>query len=174
MTQVEPHPSTALSRAEAEEFLYREVGLLDQGRHDEWLELFAEDGVFWVPCNDLDNDPTRHVSIIYDTKEALSLRVQRFQIGRTVQEIPSRTLHLVGNVTVEPTGDDADLVGVRAGMVLYEVHGKRSECHPAQCHYLLRRADPGAGGAAGGWRIVLKKVAFLGNDQFIENLAFLF
>jgi benzoate/toluate 1,2-dioxygenase beta subunit len=162
-----------LSRAEAQEFLHTEAALLDAGRHDQWLELFAQDGVFWVPCNELDNDPARCVSIIYDTREALELRVRRLQIGRTVQEITSRTLHLISNVTVEPPGEDPTLVAVRAGLALYEVHARRNACYPAQCRYLLRR-DSAPDSAGAGWRIVLKKVAFLGNDQFLDNLAFLF
>lgn len=156
-----------LTRARAEDFIHAEVGLLDEGRHDEWLALFAEDGVYWVPSNDLDNDPARHVSIIHDTREQLGMRIKRYQAGRVVQEIPSRTLHLVGNVTVPPTGRGDGLVEVRAGIALFEVHGGRNMTYPAHCRYLLR--DEG-----GGWRIVLKKVAFLANDQYFANLAFLF
>jgi 3-phenylpropionate/cinnamic acid dioxygenase small subunit len=159
--------TTTMTRSEAEDFVHREASLLDQGRHDEWLELFAEDGHYWVPCNELDHDPDRHVSIIYDNREALGKRIMRYQRGRLVQEIPSRTLHLVGNVTVEPPDAGSDLVDVRAGLALFEVHGQRNVTYPAHCRYLLRNDD-------GGWRIVLKKVAFLANDQYFASLAFLF
>lgn len=159
--------ATILSRIEAEDFVHAEVALLDQRRHDEWLDLFAEDGVYWVPSNEMDHDPTRHVSIIHDTKEALTKRIIRYQRGRLVQEIPSRTLHLVGNVTVEPSEPGSGLVDVRAGLALFEVHAERNITYPAHCRYLLRHDD-------GRWRIVLKKVAFLANDQFFASLAFLF
>ncbi|HEY1971199.1 MAG TPA: aromatic-ring-hydroxylating dioxygenase subunit beta, partial [Pseudonocardia sp.] len=111
--------------------------------------------------------PNRHVSIVYDSKEALGTRIMRYRRGRLVQEIPSRTLHLVGNVTVEPAEPGSDLIDVRAGLALFEVHAERSVTYPAHCRYLLRHQD-------GCWRIVLKKVAFLANDQYFASLAFLF
>ena len=157
----------SLSRAQAEDFVHAEVALLDQGRHDEWLALFAEDGLYWVPSNELDPDPDRHVSIVYDTAEALGKRIERYQRGRLVQEIPSRTLHVISNVAVDRASPGDDLVEVRAALVLYEVHGTRSSTFPAHCRYLLRPTEQ-------GWRIVLKKVAFLANDQYFPNLGFLF
>jgi 3-phenylpropionate/cinnamic acid dioxygenase small subunit len=155
-----------MRRADAEDFVYAEAALLDGARFGEWLELFAEDGVYWVPANEADNDPERHVSIIYDTRDGLADRIARYQLGRVVQEVPSRTLHLVGNVRVVEDAEP-DVVEVTAAMVLYEVHGSRTTVHPAQCRYLL---TPGPE----GWRIVLKKVAFLDNDQYFPNLAYLF
>jgi 3-phenylpropionate/cinnamic acid dioxygenase small subunit len=159
----------SLSRSEAEDFLHAEAALLDEGRHDEWLQLFAEDGVYWVPSNQLDNDPSKHVSIIHDSKESLGKRIMRYQRGRLVQEIPSRTLHLIGNVSVQPAGSDtaSGLVEVCSGLALFEVHADRNITYPAHCRYLLR-AGPG------GWAIVLKKVSFLANDQYFASLAFLF
>ena len=37
-------------KSEAEAFLIAEARLLDAGRFDEWLALFAEDGFYWVPA----------------------------------------------------------------------------------------------------------------------------
>ena len=36
-------------RAELEAFVLAEARLLDERRFAAWLELFAEDGVYWVP-----------------------------------------------------------------------------------------------------------------------------
>lgn len=158
-----------LTRAEAEDFVHREAALLDEGRHEEWLELFAADGVFWVPANEADHDPDSHVSIIYDDRARLADRVARMALGRAVQQSPSRTMHLVGNVMVPEPGPDAPpgTAEVRVNLVLFESHGQRNSQHAARCRYLLRRED-------GRWRIVLRKLAFLDNDQYSPNLAFLF
>ena len=37
-------------RDEVERFLYREARLLDERRFEEWMNLFAEDGYYWVPA----------------------------------------------------------------------------------------------------------------------------
>ena len=45
-----------LSRTEAEDFLYHEADLLDRREFDQWLTLFTEDGIYWLPMDD-DDDP---------------------------------------------------------------------------------------------------------------------
>jgi ethylbenzene dioxygenase subunit beta len=34
---------------EVEAFILREARLLDEQRYADWLELFAEDAIYWVP-----------------------------------------------------------------------------------------------------------------------------
>ncbi len=55
-------------RAEAEAFLVAEARLLDSGRFEEWLALFAEDGFYWIPAAPGQSDPLNHLSILYEDK----------------------------------------------------------------------------------------------------------
>lgn len=97
-----------VTQAEAQAFLNREAALLDDGRHEEWLALFAHDGVFWVPSNEADYNPAQRVSIVYEDRVKLADRVARLGLGRAVQENPSRTMHVISNVTVsDRPGSDA-------------------------------------------------------------------
>ncbi len=137
--------------------------MLDDGRYGEWLSLFTEDALYWVPCNDMQNTPEDHVAIIYDSKDALGQRVTRLEHGRLVQDPPSRTLHTISNIMVEPATGDAE-VEVRAALVLYVEHAGKSGIHPARCRYRLRREG-------GSWRIVEKTVSLLGNDNFLPNIV---
>ena len=53
------------------EFLYREARLADEARYAEWLALWTDDGVYWVPATtDPDADPDTHISHIYDNRGA--------------------------------------------------------------------------------------------------------
>ncbi|MGK2882359.1 MAG: aromatic-ring-hydroxylating dioxygenase subunit beta [Mycobacterium sp.] len=159
-----------ITHAEAQAFLNREAALLDDGRHEEWLALFAHDGVFWVPSNDADYNPAHRVSIVYEDRVKMADRVSRLSLGRAIQENPSRTMHVISNVTVlDSPGPDAppDTVEILTNLVLFVVHGARSSHHAARCRYLLRREED-------RWRIVLRKLMFLDNDQYAPNLAFLF
>ena len=166
MTAHELAPVRELTRTEAEDFVYAEVALLDEGRFREWLELFTSDGVYWIPANEPDHDPGRHVSIVYDTRERLADRIARLELGRAVREVPPRMLHLVGNVRVA-TAPGGEGVEVLVAMVVHEVHGALTAAHPARCRYLLR-ADPG------GWRIARKTVVLLENDHYLPNLTNLY
>ena len=166
MTTHEVAPARGLTRAEAEDFVYAEVALLDEARFREWLELFTSDGVYWIPANEPDHDPDRHVSIVYDTREQLADRITRLELGRAVREVQPRMLHLVGNVRVVEA-PESEGVEVLAATVVHEVHGAHSTAQPAQCRYLLR-ADPG------GWRIARKTVVLLENDHYLPNLTSLY
>ena len=46
-------------RERVEEFLFHEAKLIDEHLYDEWLALWTEDGLYWVPCNTDDADPAR-------------------------------------------------------------------------------------------------------------------
>ena len=56
-------------RVEIEEFLYREARLLDERRFEEWMNLFAEDGYYWVPAAPDQKDPYDGVSIFFDDRK---------------------------------------------------------------------------------------------------------
>ena len=50
-----------MSDYEIAQFLFREARLMDEHRYEEWLTLWADDGVYWVPCGHEDTDPLRQV-----------------------------------------------------------------------------------------------------------------
>ena len=61
--------SDAEDRQAVVEFLYREARLADEARYAEWLALWTDDGVYWVPATtDPAADPETHLSHIYDNR----------------------------------------------------------------------------------------------------------
>ena len=85
------------------EFLYREARLADEARYAEWLALWTEDAVYWVPASpDPDADPETRISHIYDNRARLETRIKLLQTGhRYSQEPASLMRRLVSNVEVE-------------------------------------------------------------------------
>ena len=67
-------PTVALSRQQAEEFLYREARSLDERRFEDWLELFTADGLYWLPMDD-GVDPTLEPSILFADANERAQRV---------------------------------------------------------------------------------------------------
>lgn len=85
-----------------EKFLFAEAALLDAGRFEDWLALFADDGVYWIPGVPAQTDPLGAVSIVYEDKPILAMRVERLGHPRIYAADPCpRTMHMVGNVTVD-------------------------------------------------------------------------
>ncbi|MBB5985732.1 aromatic-ring-hydroxylating dioxygenase subunit beta [Sphingobium lignivorans] len=104
----------AMTRSDAEDLLYREARLLDERRFDDWLAMYHDDVVFWMPAwrdeTTLTTDPDSELSLIYyEGKQNLADRVWRLGSGLSnASVIPARVSHLVGNVIVDScTGEEA-------------------------------------------------------------------
>src|ERR1700692_528934 len=92
------------SRAALEDFIIHEARLLDARRFRDWMELFADDGTYWVPAVPDQTSPFDQASLFYDDRELMKTRVERLEHPRIhVQTPPSRTAHLGGDVVVEET-----------------------------------------------------------------------
>ena len=82
-----------------EQFVYREARLCDEQRYDEWEALWTDDGVYWVPANGDDTDPTTQMSILFDNRSRIATRINQLQTGkRHAQSPPSRLCRIVSNV----------------------------------------------------------------------------
>jgi 3-phenylpropionate/cinnamic acid dioxygenase small subunit len=53
-------------RDELKAFVYAEAELLDDGKFDDWLDLFADDGIYWIPAVPNQDDPLNTILIFYE------------------------------------------------------------------------------------------------------------
>jgi 3-phenylpropionate/cinnamic acid dioxygenase small subunit len=154
-----------VDRHQIENFLYREARLMDEHAYDEWLSLWAEDLLYWVPCNADDIDPQRHVSIIYDTRPFLEDRIERLKSGVAyAQEPKSRLRRVVSNIEIEE-GNNGE-VTVYSNFNLTELRRSRQDTFAGRTIHKLRPQD-------GSFKITYKKVLLVNNDEVIDNLTFL-
>jgi len=83
-------------------FVLHEARLIDEQRFDEWLDLFAEDGRYWMPLEYGQTDPILHNSLFYDDKLLLRIRIERLKSAKTYSQKPkSRCHHLLQVPQVE-------------------------------------------------------------------------
>lgn len=151
-------------RERVEEFLFYEAKLIDEHLYDEWLGLWTEDGLYWVPCNTDDADPARQAMIIYDNRARLGERIYRLTSGAAWAQQPrSRTRRLISNVEVRP--NDGGYV-VESNCIIAELRRSRQDIFAARMLHTLRPAGE-------SFQIALKKVLLLNNDEPIDNLTFL-
>ena len=66
---------------EIERFLYREARLLDEGRMEEWLDLFSSECLYWVPITPGGGNPLQEVSLAFDDRRRLEDRIYRLRTG---------------------------------------------------------------------------------------------
>ena len=150
-------------------FLYREARLADEARYAEWLALWTDDGVYWVPATtDPAADPQRHLSHVYDNRARLETRVKLLLTGaRHSQEPASRMRRLISNVEVGD-GEDGEVVAESNFMLAELSVQARPELHwwvGRTTHRLLR--------VGGGWRMRAKTVVLVNAAEPLPNLTFL-
>lgn len=133
-------------RAELEAFVLREARLLDERRYAEWLALFARDGVYWVPTQPGQQTPQEALSLFYEPRALLEMRVARLERpDMHVQAPPSRTVHHVSALEI------SEQLEVRSTLVMAEYRQGETRWFAGRVLHRLRRED-------GGLRIVLKRV----------------
>ncbi len=154
-------------RSEVEDFLYMEARLLDSRQFEEWMELFADDAVYWVPAGRDDIDPSRHVSIIHDDKTQMAVRVKRLRSGLAFAQDPASRVHrLISNIRILSEDEAANALEVTCMMLLVELARKKQTIHTAYCEFsLLTNRTP--------WSIRRKKVNLLRNGEVLESTPFL-
>ncbi|MCK9248049.1 MAG: aromatic-ring-hydroxylating dioxygenase subunit beta [Solirubrobacteraceae bacterium] len=153
---------------EVEQFLYREARLADDHEYDAWEALWADDAIYWVPANGDDIDPTTSMSVIFDNRSRIGLRIKQYHTGKRHSQTPPSALRRnVTNVELLGTDPDADdLLLVGANFLVFESRERGIVHWAGRYEYKLRRKGE-------TFEIAYKKVRIVGNDRPLHTLAFL-
>jgi 3-phenylpropionate/cinnamic acid dioxygenase small subunit len=187
MTEVTERPvrhglAWFLLKQEIEEFLCHEADLLDQRRFGEWLELLAEDLVYFMPVRrnvkfgqHAARENTRQgegISWFDEDKWTLTKRVEQIMTGVHYAEEPlSRVTHMVSNVRLldaTPSAEDAAEVTVGCRFLVYQ---NRVEYETAL--FVGRRTDR-LRRTGDTWQIVRRELLLEQNVLLAKNLSVFF
>jgi len=147
---------------EVERFLLLEARLLDERRFSAWLELFADDGVYWLPTRPEQASPHEALSLIYEPRALLAVRVARLERpDMHVQSPPSRTVHHVSAIELHSAG--AETIA-RSALIVTEWRAGESRWFAARVLHRLRRTPQGL-------RIALKRVDLADSEAPHRALA---
>ncbi|MBV6304752.1 aromatic-ring-hydroxylating dioxygenase subunit beta [Candidimonas humi] len=157
----------------ARELLAREALYLDTRQWGDWLDLYEDDAVFWVPAwrdeTNLIQDPETELSFIYlRGKALLEERVRRLGSERSAAGLPlPRTVHMVTGSVIEELDPEHLLRVSSAWSSHIYVHKDNALLTYAGRyeHTLVRTAD--------AYRIQSKKI-ILANDFLIAKLDFFY
>jgi len=90
------------------DFVVREARLLDQQRLEDWLDLFTDDGRYWMPVEWGQSDPRLTTSLMYEDKLLLKIRVERLKGRATYSQSPKSRCHHVLQVPQIDERDDQE------------------------------------------------------------------
>ena len=151
------------------EFLHREALLADEARYAEWLALWTDDGVYWVPATtDPAADPDKHLSHIYDNRGRLETRIKLLLTGhRYSQEPASRMRRLVSNIEVAPAENGELVAGSNFALAELAIQAKR------EMHWWVGRTTHRLRRVGGELKMCRKKVVLVNAAEPLPNLSFL-
>src|SRR5579862_6696055 len=106
--QVRPLPARAALRADlslqeqVEEFLFHQAELLDTKNWQAYIDLFADQGVYWMPARLEQTEWLDSPSIFAEDRPLMTVRMGRITHPNAWSQAPLwETSHLVGNVVIE-------------------------------------------------------------------------
>ena len=169
-------------RQEVEEFLYHEANLLDERHFGAWLDLLAEDLVYFMPIRrnvkfgtHADAGDTRQgegISWFDEDKWTLTKRVEQILTGVHYAEEPlSRVCHLVSNIQlleVTPSAEAAEEVVVSCRFLVYQ---NRMQYETAL--FVGRRTDR-LRRLADSWQVARREILLDQNVLLAKNLTTFF
>jgi len=153
-------------------FYIREAWLLDERRFREWLELFTDDVLYFMPRRK--NVPRREahreltqlgdLAILEEDKRYLTMRVARLDTGMAwAEDPPSRTRHLIGNLEAEQL--DNGEVQARTAFLVYRSHLETDHQLLSGCRQdVLRRVN-------GEWKVARRTIVLDANVLLDKNLS---
>ena len=153
-------------------FYIREAWLLDERKHEEWLDLFTDDVLYFmprrknVPRRELHREltPLGDLAILEEDKRYLRMRVARLDSGMAwAEDPPSRTRHLIGNLEVERLAKGE--VQARTAFLVYRSHLETDHQLLSGCREdVLRRVG-------GAWKIARRTIVLDANVLLDKNLS---
>lgn len=146
------------------DFVLAEARLLDELRFDDWLNLFSDDGVYWMPLAHGQTDAKLHASLMHEDKLLLKIRVERLGGARTFSQQPrSRCHHLLQAPSVEARDDPAGIYTTRTSFHYVETRIDEQTLYAGWATHTLVAID-------GQLRIKLKRVDLVNCDAAFGSI----
>lgn len=156
----------ALDPAELIQFIVREARLLDEQRFDEWNDLFARGGMYWLPASADATDPLRQASHLYDDDTLRRVHLARLRSPHAhSQQPPGRCHHLLQTPELITADSVSGRYHLRTAFLYTELRAQGTVTLPGVAWHQLVRED-------GALRIHLKRVNLLHADQALPALEF--
>jgi 3-phenylpropionate/cinnamic acid dioxygenase small subunit len=147
------------------QFLFTEARLQDEHQYDAWEALWTDDAIYWVPANGDDTDPEKEMSIIYDNRSRIALRVRQFHTGRRyAQEPKSGVRRVVSNIEVQQTSPTE--IEARSNALIFESNLRGEFVWATRNIFSLRHQG-------NTLKMAKKTVILANNDKALYTLAFL-
>jgi benzoate/toluate 1,2-dioxygenase beta subunit len=159
------------------QFVYEEAELLDRMEFDQWLDLFDEESVYWLPIDTTTSNPLDALNLIYDDRPRLRDRLARLQSGFAFSEAPaSQTSHMLANLRLVTSDEYARLVddrGLSGDDVAVAGRAAIARLRQGTCDVYYARTVWALRPAGATFKIRMKRIDLLNAREPLPLLTFL-
>jgi 3-phenylpropionate/cinnamic acid dioxygenase small subunit len=153
------------------QFLYMEARLQDDHAYAEWESLWTDDGIYWIPANGEGEDPENQMSILYDNRSRISIRVKQLLTGKRLSQSPkSRLRRIVSNIEILDV--TAQSVSVTSNAFVFESSLRGDTLWASKNEFILKREN-GSTSQPEHFKMAYKKVVLVNNHNALYSMAFL-
>jgi len=139
--------------------------LLDDGRFEEWLDLFVERCIYWIPGVVTVQDPRREITWELHDRRRLEDRIARLRTGNAFAQVPpTRTRHCLSNIEIWEAGPGE--LCARTNLIIHTWRAGVSATLPCMGGYVLMRQPNG------DWLIEVKQVNLIDAEHAQGNNSF--
>ncbi len=138
-------------KQEVEDLLFRQAALLDAKRWADWIDLFDEEGVYWMPVEPSQRDWLSEPSIFAEDKLMMEIRMGRLSHPNAWSQAAMwGTNHLVSNLVVESVAQDGTVTAYSRFQMMEMRRDQVRHFGGTYRHHLVRTGE--------GLRIRLQRV----------------
>lgn len=149
---------------EIELLLQQETELLDACRYDEWLSLFSEDCLYWVPAIIDQTDAENYISLFYEDRTLMTMRVERLRHPQAHSLIdPVRSSRVVSNPVLEKFDVTTGNTIISTRFIMTEYYRNEQRIFSGNYCYELEKNKA-------GYHIKLKRVNLINCDAILEPI----
>lgn len=153
-------------RSAIETLLQKEALLLDDHYLDDWLALFGDHCVYWIPAEPGAADPREQIALEFHDRRRLIDRVTRIRTGVAFSQVPpSRTVRVVSPPRIWPAEGETAIWHARSNFLLDEYRAGKRRSLAGWYGYRVCLAD-------GNYRIDVKQINLIDCDRPQGNNSF--
>lgn len=147
-----------------ERLLYQEASFLDRPDLDSWIELYTEDGTYWMPAIEDQEDPLNHISLFYDDRVLMEVRRRNFVHPRAAsKDYAVRSSHIISNIQVQELDEATGDCTVTSNFHCYMYyHDKQTPFAGTYTHELVRDGE--------SYKIRHKRVDLINCDAVLSTI----
>jgi 3-phenylpropionate/cinnamic acid dioxygenase small subunit len=144
---------TASVQHRVEQFLFHQSELLDEKQWGAYIDLFADEGVYWMPATPDQTEWLDSPSIFAEDRRMMEIRMGRITHPNAWSQAPQwGTSHLVGNIVIESVSETE--ISVRSRFQMTELRRDATRHFAGTYRHTLKRAGD-------DFKIVLQRVDLL-------------